>query len=65
LLFLSPSPFLVGNGYWLTQFAYRIHIGIGVFLLSFASIFLIAFATISYQTLKAVLANPVSSLAME
>ena len=50
---------------WLQGFAYRIHIGAGVFLLAGISIILITLFTISYQSIKAAIANPVKSLRTE
>lgn len=47
---------------WLQDFAYRIQIGWTVFLLSGAAALAIAFGTISFQAVKAGLANPVRSL---
>ncbi|HVX25657.1 MAG TPA: ABC transporter permease [Parafilimonas sp.] len=50
---------------WLQGFAYRTNISWWVFALSaFLSVF-IAFATISYQAIKAAIANPVKSLRTE
>ncbi|HKO82814.1 MAG TPA: ABC transporter permease [Chitinophagaceae bacterium] len=50
---------------WLTDFAYRITIGPDVFLITGASIILITLLTISFQSIKAALANPVKSLRTE
>ena len=50
---------------WLEDFAYRIHIGAWVFVLAGAIALLIAFATISFQAIKAAIANPVKSLRSE
>jgi ABC-type antimicrobial peptide transport system permease subunit len=50
---------------WLQQYAYRIEIGPGVFLLSAAAAILITLLTISFQAIKAALANPVRSLRSE
>lgn len=52
-------------GQWLDGFAYRIDLGVGVFLLAAALSLLIAFATVSYQSLKAALANPSEALRFE
>ena len=50
---------------WLEDFAYRIHISWWVFVLaSFVSIF-IAIITVSFQAIKAALANPVKNLRTE
>ena len=50
---------------WLQDFAFRINIGWWVFLLAAASALLIALATISFQAIKAAIANPVKSLRTE
>lgn len=50
---------------WLENFAYRIDINVGIFLLSGLVALLIAMATISWQSISAALANPVDSLRNE
>jgi putative ABC transport system permease protein len=50
---------------WLQDFQYRIEIGIGTFAAALAASVLIAFLTVSYQYLKAALANPSDSLRTE
>lgn len=50
---------------WLADFAYRIDIGIGIFLLAGGLALLIALATVSWQSIRAALANPVDSLRSE
>jgi putative ABC transport system permease protein len=50
---------------WLKDFAYRINIGTGVFIAAGLSAILIAFFTISFQAIKAAIANPVKSLRTE
>lgn len=50
---------------WLQNFAYRIDMRFWIFLLSAAAAFGIALLTISFQTLKAALADPVDSLRYE
>ncbi len=50
---------------WLQGFAYRISIGPGVFLISGTSILLITILTVSFQAIKAAMANPVKSLRSE
>jgi putative ABC transport system permease protein len=51
--------------HWLQAFAYRINIGWSVFILATVIALLIAFATISFQAIKAATANPVKSLRSE
>jgi putative ABC transport system permease protein len=50
---------------WLQDFAYRISIGWEVFVLAAALAVSIALATVSFQAIKAALANPVKSLRSE
>jgi putative ABC transport system permease protein len=50
---------------WLQDFAYRINISWWVFLLAGSIAILIAFITISFQSIKAAIANPVNSLRSE
>lgn len=50
---------------WLQNFAYRINIGIVAFLISGGTALLIAYLTVSYQSIKSARANPVDSLRYE
>nr|WKN37788.1 ABC transporter permease [Tunicatimonas sp. TK19036] len=50
---------------WLNNFTYQIDLSIGVFLLAIGSSILIALLTVSYQSIKAALANPIDSLRNE
>ncbi|HET6568969.1 MAG TPA: FtsX-like permease family protein, partial [Rhodothermales bacterium] len=50
---------------WLDTFAYRIPLGPGAFILAGLAALLIALLTVSYQSVKAALANPASSLRYE
>jgi ABC-type antimicrobial peptide transport system permease subunit len=50
---------------WLADFAYRIKIGSGVFILTFIAIMLITLITISFQSIKTAIANPVKNLRAE
>jgi len=50
---------------WLQNFAYRISIGIWIFIFSAAIALVIALLTIGFQTLKAAAANPVEALKYE
>jgi ABC-type antimicrobial peptide transport system permease subunit len=50
---------------WLQNFAYRTNIGISTFIFSATVALLIALLTVSYQSIKAALANPVESLRYE
>ncbi|UCE07072.1 MAG: ABC transporter permease, partial [bacterium] len=50
---------------WLQNFAYRIQVSIWIFLTSAALAFMIALLTVSYQSIKAAVANSVESLRYE
>jgi len=50
---------------WLQDFAYRIDIGVEIFLLAGAATLFIALLTVSLQALRAALANPVEALRYE
>jgi len=47
---------------WLLKYDYRINIGAGVFVLGGLMALLITIITISFQAIKAAIANPVKSL---
>jgi len=51
--------------YWLRDFAYRISIQWWIFILAGLVSLLIAFVTVSFQSIKAAVANPVKSLRSE
>jgi putative ABC transport system permease protein len=50
---------------WLQDFAYRIHMPWWVFVLAGTLALLVAFLTVSFQSIRAALANPVKSLRSE
>lgn len=50
---------------WLDGFAYKIEMGLGTFILAAILALLIALLTVSYQSIKAALSNPVKSLRTE
>jgi putative ABC transport system permease protein len=64
VLIASPLAWLAMNK-WLDSFAYRIHINWSVFVITTVLALLIALITISFQAIKAALANPVESLRSE
>lgn len=57
----APIAFLLVQR-WLQQFAYHTDVGIDIFILAGAVTLLVAGATISIQSVRAALANPVDSL---
>lgn len=50
---------------WLADFAYRIEIGPGIFALAGGAALVIALITVSWQSVRAALADPVDSLQNE
>ncbi len=64
IIIASPVAWYFMNN-WLQDFAYRINIGWYIFLITGVAALLIAFITISFQSIKAAVANPVKSLRAE
>lgn len=50
---------------WLSDYAYRTNIAWWIFLIAGSLAILIALVTVSFQTIKALLINPASSLRSE
>ncbi len=63
LIAFPVSWWLMDN--WLQGFAYRISVTPFVFVIAGASIILITLFTIGFQSIKAAIANPVTSLRSE
>lgn len=63
VLSIYPAYYIMDQ--WLNDFAFRIEIGVWVFIISGVTAFLIAYLTVSYQSLKAGMINPVKSLKYE
>lgn len=59
-----PTAWFAMNS-WLQNFAYRTHIGIWIFIFSASLAIFIALLIVSYQSIRAALANPVDSLRYE
>jgi len=64
IIIASPLAWWAMNK-WLQDFAYRIHIQWWVLAIAGSAVILIAFITISFQSIKAALTNPVKSLRSE
>jgi len=64
LFIASPVAWYFMNQ-WLQGFAYRIHISGWVFIFAGMAAILIALVTVSFQSIKAAIANPVTSLRSE
>ena len=60
-----PVSYFMMKNYWLANFPFRIKISVLTFTTAGLIALLIAFLTVSYQSLKAALANPVDSLRSE
>jgi ABC-type antimicrobial peptide transport system permease subunit len=63
-LVAAPAAYYVMK-LWLQDFEYQINISLWTFLLAGGLSLLIALLTVSYQVIKAALANPVSALRSE
>jgi putative ABC transport system permease protein len=57
-----PIAWYVMETWWLQNFAYRITISLWIIFVSGAAALLIAWITVSYQSIKAAIQNPVGSL---
>ncbi len=64
LLIASPLAYYVMKQ-WLADFAYRVPIQLGVFVIAGAGALLITLLTVSWQSARAALANPVDALRSE
>jgi putative ABC transport system permease protein len=64
LLIASPLAWMAMN-YWLRDYAYRIDIGPGIFLVAALMAVSVTLVSVGYQSLKSALANPVDSLRSE
>lgn len=64
ILIASPLAWLAMHE-WLQGFAYRIHISLWVFIIAGLIALLIAVLTLSFQTIRAAIANPIESLKTE
>jgi len=64
LIVAVPAAWMVANK-WLQNYPYRITIGWQIFAVAGFLVIFIALATISFQAIKAVIANPVKSLRTE
>jgi ABC-type antimicrobial peptide transport system permease subunit len=63
-LLAAPAAWYIMNN-WLKNFAYRIEIGAGVFVIAIIVSILVAWATVGYKAFRAAVANPVKSLRAE
>jgi len=64
IIIASPIAYYFSNQ-WLQDFAYRTNISWWVFLIAGAGAIVIALITVSFQAIKAAIANPVDSLRSE
>ncbi|MBK5279423.1 MAG: ABC transporter permease [Bacteroidia bacterium] len=60
-----PVAWYVMENWWLQNFAYRIEISLWIILVSGVAALSIAWLTVSYQSIKAAIRNPVNSLRSE
>ncbi|MEO1052779.1 MAG: ABC transporter permease [Bacteroidota bacterium] len=61
LILAVPAVYYWGSG-WLEEFNYHINIGPQIYLIGAISVLIIICLTISYQSIKAALVNPIQSL---
>jgi putative ABC transport system permease protein len=64
MVIAAPAAWYFMNG-WLQNFAYRLPISWGIFVLAGSISAFIALCTVGYQAVKAALVNPVDSLRAE
>jgi putative ABC transport system permease protein len=64
-LLAVPVAWYVMENWWLRNFAYRIQISLWIIVASGAFALIIAWLTVSYQSIKAAIRNPVKSLRSE
>jgi putative ABC transport system permease protein len=57
-----PVAYYVMKTYWLQNFPFRVNIGLLTFIYAGVLSLVIALLTVSYQSVRAALANPVDSL---
>ena len=60
----TPAAYFSRNA-WLQNFAYHIDLSWTIFLLTGLITLLVALLTVSYQSIRAALANPVESLRLQ
>lgn len=60
----SPIAYLIMEQ-WLADFAYRTHIGLMTFVIAGVAALAIAWLTVSYQSIRAALGNPIDALRYE
>jgi len=60
-----PLTYFVLKNYWLSRFPFRVDINLSIFVAAGMIALFIALLTVSYQSIKAALANPVDSIKYE
>ena len=66
IAFLIAIPLAwYGVSWWLDNYVYKVEVGVLVYVLAGLVSFLIAWATMGYQSIKAAMSNPVNSLRSE
>ncbi len=66
IAFILAAPLAwFGIDWWLKDYTYKTDIGVGLYLLAGSAAFLIAWATMSFQSFKAAASDPVKSLKSE
>ncbi|MEO1021568.1 MAG: ABC transporter permease [Bacteroidota bacterium] len=63
--FISVPLGWYAAGWWLSDFAYKVDLGAGIFVISICVTIAIALLTVSFKSVKTALTNPVNSLRSE
>ena len=64
-IIVAVPVIILGGKAWLDNYAYKVGIGVGLFLIPALMLFIIALLTVSYRTYTTARANPVESLKVE
>jgi putative ABC transport system permease protein len=64
IIIASPIAWYIINR-WLADFAYKINVSVWIFLFAGILVLSVAFATVSFQAIRAAIANPIKSLRTE
>ena len=66
IAFILAAPMAwYGINWWLKDYTYKTEIGVGLYLIAGSAAFIIALATMSFQSFRAAISDPVKSLKSE
>jgi putative ABC transport system permease protein len=63
--FIAAPLAWYGVNWWLKNYVYKVEVGVLVYLLAGGILFVIAWVTMGYQSIRAATSNPVNSLRSE